>query len=164
MRASIDSFGQVRDLEMQTLRLAEQSGSLQERWMQVFFGVAACSWVPHWSCHYYRLETGSGFAVGSWQFSWLDSWFFMLVYCFLITSNLVSIVVAQARWITATVSGALHIVLGALHAYRIVAPFRFEVFGYPWSQGASIREAGLVLAFGVLCLWVAGRAAVSSTK
>jgi hypothetical protein len=129
--------------------------------MQLFFGVAACSWVPHWSCHYYRLETGSGFTVGSWQFSRPESWCALLVYGLLITSNLLAIVAAQARWIAATVSGTLHIVLGTLHAYRLTAPFRFEVFGYPWSQGASLREAGLALAFGSLCLWVARRARFS---
>ena len=151
--------GRATELPAEAAALGgQQSSWSQERWMQLFFGAAACSWVPHWSCHYYRLETGSGFAVGSWQFSRFDSWFSLLVYGLLITVSLVAIVVVQLRWIIAVVSGLLHIVLGTLHAYRILVPFRFEVFGYAWSRGASAREAGLLLTFGALSLWVAGRA------
>ena len=60
----------------------------RERWLRVFFGVAACSWMPHWSCHYYRLETGSSFVVGSWEFSPTASAVHMLVYTLLIALNL----------------------------------------------------------------------------
>lgn len=127
----------------------------REVWLQVFFGVAACSWVPHWSCHYYRIETVSGFTVGSWEFSTLDSWISLLMYGLLIGSNLVAIAWAPIRRAAALASGLLHIVIGGLHVYRLFAPFRFEVFGYPWSLQASLREALAVMGFGLLCLWVA---------
>lgn len=61
--------------------------------LPLFFAVAACSWMPHWSCHYHRLES----------------------------------------------------------------PFRFEVIGWPWPLGASLREVGLVIGFGLACLAVAWR-------
>jgi len=38
---------------------------VRESWRQIFFAIAACSWMPHWACHYYRLETNSSFVVGS---------------------------------------------------------------------------------------------------
>src|SRR5438874_2352981 len=38
---------------------------MRESWRRTFFAVAACSWMPHWSCHYYRLETGSSFVARS---------------------------------------------------------------------------------------------------
>ena len=106
--------------------------------MQLFFGLAVCSWVPHWSCHYYRLETGSGFAVGSWHFTRLDSWVSLLVYGLLIASNLASIVLVKVRWVTAAISGSLHVMIGGLHLFRLVVPFRFEVFDFAWSQQASL--------------------------
>ena len=43
-------------------------GVNKNTWIPVFFAVAACSWMPNWACHYYRLETGSSFVVGSWEF------------------------------------------------------------------------------------------------
>lgn len=140
-----------------------RSGQSYERSMQLFFGLAACSWMPHWSCHYYRLETASGFVVGSWQFSSVDSWLSLLIYTLLIASNLGAIVVAKVRWVAAAVSGVLHIVIGGMHAYRLAAPFRFEVFGYPWSMGASLREAAVVIGFGLLCLWTARKARVADS-
>jgi len=128
---------------------------MRESWLRTFFAVAACSWMPHWSCHYYRLETGSSFVVGSWEFSRLDSVVSLLVYSALIAINLAAI--AKLRWrLPATlVSGLLHLMIGSLHALRLFEPFRFEVFGYTWSRAASLREAIIVLPFGLLSLWVA---------
>jgi hypothetical protein len=128
---------------------------IQRSWLQLFFGLAACSWVPHWSCHYYRLETGSSFVVGSWEFSRLDSAASLLVYTILIGINLVAIGSLQWRRSAALLSGLLHLAIGSLHVYRLVLPFRFEVFGYTWPRGASLREAIIVIPFGILCLWVA---------
>jgi hypothetical protein len=128
---------------------------IQKSWLQLFFGLAACSWVPHWSCHYYRLETGSSFVVGSWEFSRLDSAASLLVYTILIGINLVAIGSLQWRRSAALLSGLLHLAIGSLHVYRLVLPFRFEVFGYTWPRGASLREAIIVIPFGILCLWVA---------
>jgi hypothetical protein len=67
------------------------------------------------------------------------------------------------RFAAAVSSGVLHIAIGALHVYRLVIPFRFEVFGYTWSQQASIREALAVTGFGALCLWVARKVSVVSS-
>ena len=129
--------------------------SIRKSWLQLFFGFAACSWVPHWSCHYYRLETGSSFVVGSWEFSRLDSAASLVVYTILIGINLVAISSLQWRRSAALLSGLLHLAIGSLHVYRLVLPFRFEVFGYTWPRGASFREAIIVIPFGILCLWVA---------
>ena len=129
--------------------------SASESWRKLFFALAACSWMPHWSCHYYRLETGSGFGVGSWDFSRLDSAVSLLIYSALIAINLAAIIRLQLRLAAALATGLLHLAIGSLHVYRLVAPFRFEVFGYTWSRQASLREAMIVIPFGVLCLWIA---------
>ena len=128
---------------------------MRESWLRTFFAVAACSWMPHWSCHYYRLETGSSFVVGSWEFSRLDSAVSLLIYSALIVFNLAAIAKLRWRLPAALVSGLLHLVIGSLHALRLFEPFRFEVFGYTWSRAASLREAIIVLPFGLLSLWVA---------
>jgi hypothetical protein len=124
-------------------------------WRPLFFGLAACSWMPHWSCHYYRLETGSSFVVGAWEFSRFDSLVSLLVYSTLIVLNLAAISRIHLRVFAALASAVLHLVIGGLHVYRLVKPFRFEVFGYEWSQSASLREVLAVVPFGVLCLLMA---------
>jgi len=128
---------------------------MRESLLKTFFAFAACSWVPHWSCHYYRLETGSSFVVGSWEFSQFDSVMSLLIYSGLIFANIACVVRVEPRRVVALLSGLLHIGIGSLHAYRLAAPFRFEVFGYNWSQKASLREAVIVIPFGILCLWMA---------
>jgi hypothetical protein len=128
--------------------------SIRKSWLQLFFGLAACSWMPHWACHYYRLETGSSFVVGSWEFSRLDSAASLLVYTILIGINLVAISSLPWRRSAALLSGLLHLAIGSLHVYRLWSPFRFEVFGYAWPQGASLREAIIVIPFGLLSLWI----------
>src|SRR5207248_9624085 len=127
----------------------------RESWRRIFFALVACSWVPHWSCHYYRLETGSSFAVGSWDFSRFDSALALVIYSGLILACLLAVVRTELQRLAALFSSVLHITLGALHTYRLVKPFRFEVFGYPWPQSASLREAIIVIPLGVLCLWIA---------
>jgi len=129
--------------------------NLRESWPRVFFATAACSWMPHWSCHYYRLETGSSFVVGSWDFSRFDSVIALTIYSILIGMNLIAVVRLRMQLLAAISSGLLHLAIGGLHSYRLVFPFRFEVFGYTWSPQASLREAIIVIPFGVLCLWIA---------
>ena len=121
----------------------------------MFFAIAACSWMPHWSCHYYRLETGSNFVVGTWEFSRLDSVVSLIIYSALILINVFAIGRLNLRRAAASLSGALHLVIGGLHVYRLFKPFRFEVFGHAWSQSASLREVIVVIPFGLLCLWIA---------
>ena len=123
----------------------------------MFFGVAACSWMPHWYFHYYRLETGSSFVVGSWAFTPLASVLHMLAYTGLISLDLAAIALPGVRRAAALLSGLGHVTIGAVHAVRLVRPFRFEVFDLPWPMGASAREVAIVLGFGVLCLVMAGR-------
>ena len=123
--------------------------------LRIFFGVAACSWMPHWACHYYRLETQSAFVVGSWTFSAVDSSVSLLIYSALIALNLLSISFERYRVTAAAVTGIGHLALGSLHVYRLLRPLRFEVFGYPWTAGASLREALIVIPFGLLSLFVA---------
>ena len=126
-----------------------------QKLVPLFFGIAACSWVPHWACHYYRLETGSTFKVGSWNFSVADSVSSLIVYGLLIAMNLASISIEKYRGLSAAISGIAHLSLGLLHAYRLWRPFDFEVFGHKWSRGASLREVLIVIPFGALCCVVA---------
>ncbi len=126
--------------------------------MPVFFALSACSWMPHWACHYYRLETGSAFRVGSWQFSERDSLMAMAVYSALIAASLAAVAFPSLRLPVGLLSGLGHLAFAALHAVRIVRPFRFEVFGYPWSMGASLREVVIVGVFGVVMVGVGVRA------
>ncbi len=123
--------------------------------LPLFFGLSACSWMPHWACHYYRLETGTSFVVGSWNYSPMDSSLSLVVYSILIGLNVLAVGIAKFRISTALVSGLLHLVIGSLHLYRLWSPFTFEVFGYEWSLGASLREVLIVVPFGILCLVVA---------
>ena len=128
---------------------------MSQKLLVVFFGFAACSWMPHWACHYYRLETRSGFAVGRWTFSRNDSVIALLVYSLLIVANLVSCVAHEWRSLSAVLSGSGHLALGLLHAYRLRRPFKFEVFGHQWSRAASAREAVIAIALGLLCFAIA---------
>ncbi len=110
--------------------------------------------MPHWACHYYRLETHSTFIVGSWIFSYADSVVSLLIYSVLIAFNLLSIVTEKCRMTAAVLTGLGHLGIGSLHAYRLFYPFTFVVFGYSWTYGASLREALLVIPFGLLSLFV----------
>ena len=128
---------------------------LDKRFLRIFFGVAACSWMPHWACHYYRLETHSTFIVGSWAFSFADSMVSLLIYSVMVTINLLAILVEKYRMMAAALTGIGHLGIGLLHAYRLFDTFTFVVFGYSWSYGASLREVLLVIPFGLLSLFVA---------
>ena len=123
--------------------------------LRLFFAVSACSWVPHWACHYYRLETQSSFVVGSWSFSAGESVVSLITYSVLICLNLAAIQFNRWRLTAAGVSGIGHLILGTLHVYRVIQPFHFEVFGHFWTLGASVREALIVLPFGVASIVVA---------
>ena len=123
--------------------------------LRIFYGLSACSWVPHWACHYYRLETHSTFVVGSWAFSSFDSVVSLVIYSVLIALNLLAISAGRYQIVAAALSGVVHLSIGSLHVYRLLYPFTFEVFGYSWSYGASLREALIVVPFGLLCLFVA---------
>ena len=93
--------------------------------------------------------------VGSWAFSVADSVVSLLIYTLVIALNLTAIEVETTRVIAAGTSAVGHLIIGALHVYRLVYPFNFEVFGYSWSYGASLREALIVLPIGLLSLVVA---------
>ena len=101
---------------------------LEPTFLRIFFGVAACSWMPHWACHYYRLETHSSFIVGSWAFSTRDSVVSLCFYTLLIALNLAAIEFERYRVVAAGASGIGHLIIGSLHVYRLVDPFRFDVF------------------------------------
>jgi hypothetical protein len=128
---------------------------LDKRFLGIFFGLSACSWMPHWACHYYRLETQSTFVVGSWSFSFVDSVVSLIVYSVLVALNVVAISFARYQVTAAVLTGIGHLTIGSLHAYRLLRPFTFEVFGYSWTSGASLREALIVIPFGLLSLLVA---------
>ena len=124
-------------------------------WLAWFHALVACSWVPHWACHYFRLETRSTFQVGSWRFSRVDSVLALLVYGVLIGSNIAAVGISGVRFWVLLVSGLAHLSIGCLHLVRVARPFAFEVFGHAWSSSSSFREAALSLGFGVLCIGVA---------
>jgi hypothetical protein len=121
----------------------------------IFFGLSACSWMPHWACHYYRLETGSSFVVGIWSFSSTDSYVSLVIYSLLIALNLLSITFFTFRTSASLITGLLHCTIGSIHLYRLWHPFPFDVMGYMWTYSASAREAAIVVPFGVLCMYVA---------
>lgn len=123
--------------------------------LPLFFALSACSWMPHWACHYYRLETGTSFVVGSWNYSPMESYLSLVVYSILIGLNVLAVGIPNIRITSALASGLLHLAIGSLHIYRLWSPFAFEVFGYEWSLGASLREVFIVVPFGILCLLVA---------
>jgi hypothetical protein len=123
--------------------------------LRIFYGLAACSWMPHWACHYYRLETHSGFVVGSWAFSPVDSVISLFIYTVLIALNLLAISAAKYQVVAAALTSIGHLSIGFLHAYRLLHPFTFEVFGYSWTYGASLREVLIVVPFGLFSLFVA---------
>lgn len=123
--------------------------------LRIFYALAACSWVPHWACHYYRLETHSTFVVGSWSFSVADSVVALIVYSALIALNVWSIVDSRYQIVAAALTATGHLSLGLLHVYRLLHPFTFEVFGYQWSHSASLREVLIVVPFGLLSSCVA---------
>jgi len=133
----------------------QMSLALNPRFLRIFYGVAACSWMPHWACHYYRLETHSAFVVGSWAFSSTDSIVSLLIYSLLVALNLLAIHSEKYRIIAAALTGIGHLSIGSLHAYRLLYPFTFEVFGYSWTYAASLREFLISVPFGALSLFVA---------
>ena len=122
--------------------------------LRIFFAVSACSWMPHWACHYYRLETHSSFVVGSWSFSVADSTLSLFVYTFIIVLNLVAIQFVKIRIIAAAINAIGHLGIGSLHLYRLLYPFTFEVFGYSWSSAASLREVLIVMPMGLISVVV----------
>jgi hypothetical protein len=130
-------------------------GEKSNLWIPVFFGLAACSFMPHWSCHYYRIETDSSFVVGNMSYSTTGSLISMFVYSILIGSNLLSISFSSLRFISALTSGFLHMGIGVLHIIRLFDPFTFEVFGYQWPQSSSVREILIVVPFGIFCTLIA---------
>jgi len=121
-------------------------------WIQTFFAIAAISWMPHLSCHYYRLETGSTFILGNLHFSVLASVLFMAFYSILILMNIIAITQESIRFIAAISSGVFHISFGFLHIARLIIGFNFEVFGYEWSRASSLREILFVFPFGIICI------------
>lgn len=123
--------------------------------LPVVFGIVACSWMPHWSCHYYRLETQSTFVVGDWPFHFRDSWLSLFFYSGLIFLNLLSINYHKTRFAALLFSGIFHLLLGTIHVIRLLYPFKFEVFGYEWSNAASWREILIVTPFGFMCILLA---------
>ena len=111
--------------------------------------------MPHWACHYYRLETHSSFVVGSWAFSFLDSVVSLLIYSGLIALNILAISAARYQIVAAALTGIGHLSIGLLHVYRLLHPFTFEVFGYSWTYAASLREILIVVPFGLVSSFVA---------
>ena len=93
--------------------------------------------------------------VAAWSFTPWESAAAIAVYSGLITGCLLAVQAPALRAAAAFVSGLGHTAIGALHVVRLVHPFRFEVFGYRWPIGATLREALLVLPFGLVSIALA---------
>src|SRR3569832_2120582 len=120
----------------------------------LFYAIAACSWMQHWDCQYYRLETGTSFAVGRYSFSRFDSYVSLVVFSVLILINVLATVQTPLRFAAALLTGLGLSALGILHIIRLIHPFRFEVFSYQWSLQSSLREVIIVFPFGILCILI----------
>jgi hypothetical protein len=94
--------------------------------------------------------------VESWRFTPAESLISIMGYTLLAGAAAAAIVLRGWRFPVAAVSGVAHLAIGCLHGYRLLRPFRFEVFGYEWPLGASLREAAIVGSFGAVSLWFAG--------
>jgi len=79
----------------------------------------------------------------------------MVFYSILIGLNILAVSYTGIRFIAALASGVFHLTIGFLHIYRLVHPFHFEVFGYNWPIGASLREVFIVFPMGLACIAVA---------
>ena len=120
--------------------------------LPIFFGLTACSFVPHWACHYYRLETESSFIFGQCSFTVLESLLSMTLYTIIIGLNLFSIVFGQTRIVATLFAGILHLTLGVIHIVRLIHPFKFEIFNLDWPLNSSLREILIVVPFGIICI------------
>lgn len=127
-----------------------------ELFLPAFFALAACSFMPHLSCHYYRLETHSTFIVDGFIYSPVQSFFSILFYAGLISLNILAVIKQGIRLTSLFATGFVHVLIGLVHATRLIHPFRFEVFGYNWPEQASLREVLIVFPFGLVCcmLWL----------
>ncbi len=110
--------------------------------------------MPHWACHYYRIETGSSFVIGSWSLTVSESYLFMLFYTLLISLAILSVSIRSLRPISGLVAGLVHLALGVIHIIRLRAYFKFEIFNLEWPLNASLREVLIVIPFGIACLLV----------
>lgn len=108
--------------------------------------------MPHWACHYYRIETNSSFVVAQWKFSVTESYISMGVYTTVILFSLLAIKIQALRIFTSFLAGILHLTLGIVHIARLIDPFKFEIFNLEWSLGATMREVLIVTPFSILCL------------
>ncbi len=88
----------------------------------------------------------------------------MFAYTLLIGLNIHAVANAAVRFCAALLTGLGHSTIGIIHVVRLYKPFRFEVFGYPWSRGASMREVTIVISFGILALWVAAKTSQVRTR
>ncbi|MBI3448326.1 MAG: hypothetical protein HY049_05350 [Acidobacteria bacterium] len=133
---------------------SSSSTQTPDRSLSVFFTISACSWMPHWACHFFRLGTGSTFAVGSWSFSALDSAVSLGVYGIIVLINILATTHTGFRPAAAFTSGLGHLGIGAVHVWRLISPFRFEILGQSWPLSASAVQATILLPFSLLCFLV----------
>jgi len=125
---------------------------MKEKLYAIFYGLIACSFMPHWACHYYRIETESSFVVESWNFTVADSIVFMIIYSIIILLNLFAISFKNLRVTASLIAGIVHLTLGIIHIIRIINPFKFEIFYLNWSLNSSVRECIIIIPFGILCI------------
>lgn len=153
--ATISAMAESRDNKSAS-PAGEATRSWKEKlWLPLFFGIAACSWMPHWACHYYWIETHSSFTAGRWVFSRSESLVALVASSGLVLMNLLGVVWARPRAWFAVITGVGHLAIGAAHTAGPIWPSGFDVFNHLWPVVTSTQGVVAVIAFGGLSCVVA---------
>jgi hypothetical protein len=110
------------------------------------------TYIPHLSCHYYKLATNSTFIVANWQMDLKDSIIMIIFYFSLAGSCILAILFRQIRKPIGIIAMAVHLTLGIIHFIRIWYPFKFEVFNIEWPLHSSLLEVFISIPCAFLAL------------
>ena len=118
------------------------------------WAILSCTYMPHLSCHYYKLATNSSFIVGNWQMDLKDSIILIIFYFLLISGCILSIICRQIRKPIGIIAIAVHSSLGIIHLLRIAYPFKFKIFNIEWPMHSSILEVILSIPCALLAIFL----------
>jgi hypothetical protein len=124
--------------------------TLQEKSIALINSVLACSWLPHWSCHYYTLETHTQFIVNDYTYTRTDSYLSLILYSVLSGLNILSINYKGLRRVSWSLTACGHLSISTFHIFRLLYGFPFIVFDQLWPISASLRETLIILPLGLL--------------
>jgi hypothetical protein len=111
--------------------------------------------MPFWFCHYFRLETGTSFAIYTIDFSFTDSYLLLALFSLAILFSVLSISIFRLRFASVVLAGILHLIITAIHIARLIHPFRFEVFNIEMPMSGSKRELLFGIPLVIACIAVA---------